>query len=137
MLASEEITKSFTPGVHFNTFGGSPFVCYLMWRYYRWLAEHLETVRETGEGIRFEFGQREWIKEHDGAGLLNAFTPDFELFGYDGFQFIHKAREFGLSLVTHRQFGPIRFTPPMNVTHGTVKLAFEALDKTHTALTAG
>ena len=134
MLASEKVAKSFTPGVHFNTFGGSPFVCYLAMRYYQWLEENLEKVRAAGESIRARLYEHDWIDHVDGAGLLNAFTPAYKEHGYDGFEFCHMARDFGLSLVTHRRWGPIRFTPPMNVTVEELDLAFQALEKTHDAL---
>jgi len=134
MLASEAVAEAFTPGVHFNTFGGSPFVCFLATRYYQWLEKHLDGVRSAGEAIRARLIEQEWIEHVDGSGLLNAFTPDYDDGGYDGYEFCHKAREFGLSIVTHRRWGPIRFTPPMNVSVADLELAFEALDKAHKAL---
>ncbi len=115
MLADKKIAKSFTPGVHFNTFGGSPFVCHMATKLYQWLDDNLSSIRERGEIIREFFNDAKWIKEHDGSGLLNAFTPDYENLRYDGFDFIHAARLHGISLVTHRRFGPIRFTPPLNI----------------------
>jgi len=135
MLASEEVASAFTPGVHFNTFGGSPFVCYLAEQYYSWLELELPKVRDLGEAIRLRFSEMAWIKEHDGSGLLNAFTPNFGKYGYDGFEFCHKARDFGISIVTHRRYGPIRFTPPMNVAPDEIATAFIALERTHKFLT--
>jgi acetylornithine/N-succinyldiaminopimelate aminotransferase len=133
-LASEEVAKSFTPGVHFSTFGGTLLCCHLAVELYDWLDDNLHIIRERGEDVRDSFGLREWIKRFDGAGLLNAFQPDFERFGYDGYQFITKARELGLSMVTHRQHGMIRFTPPLNVSQSTLEKAFEILDATHKQL---
>lgn len=136
VLASERVTASFTPGVHFNTFGGSPWVCHMASVYYRWLGENLDKVRANGERIRLAFASRPWIKHHDGMGMLNAFTPDFERFGYSGYNFSHRARDFGLSLVTHRPYGPIRFTPPMNISDADLARALDALDRTHLSLIA-
>ena len=134
ILARDDVAATFTPGVHFNTFGGSPFVCHMAVEMYRWLDEHIEEVREKGELIRKGFAQMEWIKEHDGSGLLNAFLPDFEAHGYDGFKFIHEARTLGLSLATHRQFGPIRFTPRLNVPVEEVREALAAINAVHMRL---
>lgn len=134
MLAREEVAKSFTPGVHFNTFGGTILCCYLAKRYYHWLDEHLPELRAKGERIRTEFAAREWLRHYDGWGMLNAFEPNFNAHGYDAFQFIARAREHGLSLCTHRQIGMIRFTPPMNTQWSDIQEALEALDKTHLSL---
>lgn len=134
MLASDSIAESFTPGVHFNTFGGSPFVCHMATKLYQWLDKNLPEVRVKGNTIRQAFAEADWIKEHDGSGLLNAFTPDYKRFGYDGFQFVHMARKVGLSLATHRQFGPIRFTPPLNIKFWQVENALGALFDTHARL---
>jgi len=125
MLASEEIAKVFTPGVHFNTFGGAPFCCYLAMRVFLWLDEHLDWVRKKGKVIRDFFEAEDWIVEHDGAGLLNAFTPDFD--GYNGFDFMHAARLNGLLLATHRPLGPIRFTPPLNISDDDLDRALKLL----------
>jgi len=134
MLASEEVAAAFTPGVHFNTFGGSPFVCHMATKLYEWLDGNLDDVRNKGQMIRDFFEESDWIKEYDGSGLLNAFTPDYEKFGYDGFQFVHMARDCGLSLATHRQHGPIRFTPPLNVTPSAILDAFAMLAMAHERL---
>lgn len=131
MLASEGVAKAFTPGVHFNTFGGSPFVCHMATEMYKWLDRNLESVRANGELIRQAFADMPWVAEHDGSGMLNAFTPAFQDNGYDGFMFVHKARELGLSLATHRKYGAIRFTPRLNVALGEIRKAMDILSATH------
>lgn len=133
-LASEEVAKSFTPGVHFNTFGGTLLCCHLAIKLYEWLDKNLAEVNIKGDWIRHQFQERDWVAHFDGSGMLNAFQPDFKKFGYDGYQFIAKSRELGLALVTHRQHGMIRFTPPLNVQMGTLHRAFGILDTTHHAL---
>ncbi len=102
--------------------------------YFQWLKNNLHIVRSIGEIARHRFSVTPWIESYDGAGLLNAFTPKYRDYKYNGYDFCHKVREYGLSLVTHRPEGPIRFTPPMNVTIADMEKAFEALDKTHRAL---
>lgn len=134
VLASEEVAKAFTPGVHFNTFAGSPFICHMALRYFGWLEQNLPAVRNMGDFIRNSFRELDWVKDVDGMGMMNAFTPDYEKVGYSGFALCHAARNFGLSIVTHREFGPIRFTPPMNVTMEAVDQAFEALESAHNSL---
>lgn len=133
MLASEEVAQAFTPGVHFNTFAGSPWVCHMAVFYYEWLGAKLGEIRRTGETIRHMLSSLEWVQKVDGWGMLNAFTPRWN--GFDGFQFCHKARQFGLLIVTHRPYGPIRFTPPMNVSFSELAEAIEILDQTYKALT--
>jgi len=132
MLATEEVAQAFTPGVHFNTFGGAPFCCYLAIEMYSWLDDNLDEVRKKGNMIRDFFAGQDWIVDHDGAGLLNAFTPDFV--GYNGFDFMHGARRNGLLLATHRPFGPIRFTPPLNVSYIDLEIALEALQTTRSEI---
>lgn len=134
MLSSLEVSKSFTPGVHFNTFGGSPFVCHMAVEMIDWLDAHLPEVRERGELIRETLNGYDWVKSVDGFGMLNAFTPWYEEYGYDGFAFVHKARDFGLLLATHRKLGPIRFTPPLNIYTHDLKRALGALHATHVVL---
>lgn len=133
-LASEAVAKSFTPGVHFNTFGGTLMCCFFAIKLYEWLDDNIHLVRERGDFIREQFAKRSWIKHFDGSGMLNAFQPDFEAFGYDGYEFIAKSRELGMAIVTHRQHGMIRFTPPLNVTLVDLQRAFSILDQTHQAL---
>jgi len=134
MLASEDVAKAFTPGVHFNTFGGSPFVCHMAAEMFRWLDANLPMVRKRGEMIRTVLGGYDWVASVDGFGMLNAFTPDFHTYGYDGFQFIHRAREVGLLFATHRQFGPIRFTPPLTIPENDLAWALAAVDAVHKGL---
>lgn len=135
-LASEAVAKSFTPGVHFNTFGGTLMCCFFAIKLYQWLDDNIHLVRERGDFIRDQFDARNWIAHFDGSGMLNAFQPDFDLYGYDGYQFIARSRELGLALVTHRQHGMIRFTPPLNVSTPDLKRAFDILDQTHQSLAA-
>lgn len=134
ILAQEDVAQAFTPGVHFNTFGGSPFVCHMAIEMMKWLDANQDSVNETGEKIRDRFANTRWIDSFDGSGMLNAFLPSFQFYQYDGYQFCNKARSLGLSLMTHRQYGPIRFTPPLNVLPSVLEEAFKILDETHDAL---
>lgn len=136
-LASQRVASAFTPGVHFNTFGGSPFMCHMAVRMLEWLDEHIDDVRAKGCLIRERFAEKGWIKEHDGWGMLTAFTPDWDRYGYDGYQFIYEARKHGLSLVTHRRHGPIRFTPPLNIPRPELEQALGKLTDTHKGLAGG
>jgi acetylornithine/succinyldiaminopimelate/putrescine aminotransferase len=134
MLAGEDIAEAFTPGTHFNTFGGSPFMCHMACKMIEWLDEHILEVRANGEYIRTALANMPWMHDVDGWGMLNAFTPDFEFHGYNGYDFIHEARKHGLSLVTHRPFGPIRFTPRLNIERIELTIALDLLAVTHNAL---
>ena len=134
-LASEAVASAFaTPGVHFNTFGGNLLCCHLAIQLYKWLDDNIEEVRERGDYIREQFAARGWIAHFDGSGMLNAFQPDFATFGYNGYEFIAESRSRGLAIVTHRELGMIRFTPPLNVSKVELDRAFLLLDETHRAL---
>jgi acetylornithine/N-succinyldiaminopimelate aminotransferase len=136
-LASEAVAASFTLGVHFNTFGGTLLCCHLAIALYQWLDANIEKVRANGDYIREQFASRKWISHFDGSGMLNAFQPDFSTFGYNGYQFIAESRARGLAIVTHRELGMIRFTPPLNVSRVDLDRAFSILDETHRALANG
>jgi len=130
MLATEKVARTFTPGVHFNTFGGSPFVCHMAIEMLRWLDDHMEEINEKGKFIR------EWLASLDdcigavdGIGMLNAFTPVWDELPFDGFQLIREARKHGLSMATHRASGPVRFTPPLNVAMEEINTAIDKLHK--------
>jgi acetylornithine/N-succinyldiaminopimelate aminotransferase len=129
MLATNEVAKAFTPGVHFNTFGGSPFVCHMSIKMMEWLDAHQHEVNEKGDWIRDQFRRRPWVDHVDGSGMLNAFTPDFK--GFNGYEFCKAARERGVSLMTHRPLGPIRFTPPLNVSYDELAEVLSILDSVH------
>lgn len=135
MLSTDAIAKAFTPGVHFNTFGGSMWTSHMTLHLYRWLDANLEAVRAKGASIRERLRALPWVEHVDGAGMLNAFTPKFMAHGYNGHAFCEAVREHGLLLVTHRPYGPIRFTPPLNVTDVDLDSAFKALEAAHDAIT--
>lgn len=134
VLATERMAGAFEPGVHFNTFGGSPFVCHMALAYFAWLDRNMAASRDKGALIRNRLLAFDWVDNVDGAGMLNAFQPKFDELTYDGYAFVHRARDYGLSIVTHRAKGPIRFTPPMNVSEADLHLAFVALQRTHESL---
>lgn len=131
MLAREGVAKAFTPGVHFNTFGGSPFVCYMAIQMMKWLDKNLSAVGEKGELIRAWFEKTWWIGHHDGAGLLNAFTPQYARYNYSGYRFCQVARDRGLGLITHREYGPIRFIPCLNTPAENIQQALDMLTEVH------
>lgn len=134
MLTNNDIAPAFTPGVHFNTFGGSMWNCHMTIALYKWLDTNLPEVRAKGQMIRERLAYRSWIKHVDGDGMLNGFTPDYEANGYDGMAFCDAARANGLLLVTHRPHGPIRFTPPLNISWSDLDDAFAALDRAHSGI---
>jgi acetylornithine aminotransferase len=113
-LAKADVAAAFTPGTHFNTFGGSPFVCWMITQMLDILTpEALEAIREKGRIIRDTFSHVDQIQSQvDGYGMLNAFTPDWE--GYDGYDLCRKVMEHNVIVVTHRPKGPVRFTPVLN-----------------------
>lgn len=115
MLMTEEVHKAFVPGVHFATFGESAILTHHMMKVLmEFLDGNLEKIRRQEQVIKDFFGSREWVGEFDGAGIHWGFKPSSP--NFDGFKFSRLARQHGLLMVTHRQYGIIRFTPPLSVT---------------------
>lgn len=133
-VASKKVATAFTPGTHFNTHGGSPFACFMMLQMWSWLEKNIEKVKERGAFIYNELAEMDWIASNEGVGFLNTFTPDFKHYGYDGYKFTRAARYNGLSIVTFRPHGGIRFTPPLNTSLRDIKKALKILQKTHESL---
>lgn len=128
LLMSDEVNKAFVPGVHFSTFGATIFVCHLITKLMAYLDDNLEEVREKEKLIKSYFSTRKWVQTFDGAGVHWGFKPGSA--NFDGFKFSRLARKHGLLMVTHRQHGIIRFTPPLAVSREDLQEIFNRLDAT-------
>ena len=127
----------FTPGVHFSTFGGNILALHMASVVLAYIEAHAQRIKDDGEHVRNRLSELEWIKHVDGAGIHNAFQVNFDVVGYDGYDFIHEARNHGILLCSHRRHGPIRFTPPLTITRDEINTAIGALVATHVSLTQG
>lgn len=129
VLMTSEVHKAFSPGVHFATFGESAIVTHwMMQKLMTYLDLNLDKIRSHEQLIADYFESRDWVGEADGAGIHWGFKPVSEKF--DGFKFCRIARNHGLLMVTHRQYGIIRFTPPLSITEDELKDIFARLDAT-------
>jgi acetylornithine/N-succinyldiaminopimelate aminotransferase len=126
LLLTPETNKAFVPGVHFSTFGATIFVCHLITKLMAYLDDNLVEILAKEAMIKDYFSTRSWIGEYDGAGVHWGFKPKST--GFDGFKFARIARKHGLLMVTHRQYGIIRFTPPLAVTQSDLADIFQRLD---------
>lgn len=129
MLMTEEVHKAFVPGVHFATFGESAIITHWMMKELMlFLDANLEKIRRQEGMIRDYFLTRKWVQNFDGAGVHWGFKPGHA--NFDGFKFCRLARKHGILMVTHRQYGIIRFTPPLAVTDEELTDIFARLDAT-------
>jgi acetylornithine/N-succinyldiaminopimelate aminotransferase len=129
LLMTEEVHKAFVPGVHFATFGESAiFTHHLMLKLMHFLDNNLEKIRHQAQMISNYFAERDWVESYDGAGVHWGFKPGSQ--NFDGFKFSATARKHGLLMVTHRQYGIIRFTPPLSITDEELLDIFARLDAT-------
>ena len=136
VIAMESIAKAITPGSHFNSMAGSEWVCHFSTRFIQWLDEHMGEVRVKGDMVAAELSKRPWIKQVTGYGLMRAFDIDWGQVPYNGRQFCDACHAQGLLLMTWRDFGVIRFNPPMNVSVRDLAAAFQMMDNAHKELMA-
>jgi len=134
VLADDRVACAFQPGVHFSTFGASMIVCQAMTEVIRWWEENQAQLKEHEEIFRGEFISLEddgLIQAFDGAGVHWGFTPQWSnLWNANGPRLVERAREYRLLMLTHREWAPIRFTPPLNIETEDLKNGFLALRRT-------
>jgi acetylornithine/succinyldiaminopimelate/putrescine aminotransferase len=137
ILADEEIARAFVPGVHFSTFGGTLLSCFMMRELMEWLDANMGSILVKHSRIAAQFATMQadgLLQGFDGAGVHWGFTPRWDRAGFpdalDGPTVCEAARAHGILMCTHRKHGPIRFTPPLNVSMGELDFALLALRKT-------
>lgn len=134
VLADNRVACAFQPGVHFSTFGASMLVCQAMSQVIDWWEEHRGQLREHEEIFKGEFislESDELIQSFDGAGVHWGYTPNWaKLPNATGPRVVERARDYGLLMLTHREWAPIRFTPPLNISTDDLKDGFLALRRT-------
>ncbi|MCE5336033.1 MAG: aspartate aminotransferase family protein [Desulfobacteraceae bacterium] len=128
MLATDEVSGSFSPGTHATTFGGGPLVASAALASLRILSnpDFLRKVRENGsyfmerlEGLKNRYS---FVKQVRGRGLLIG----LEL-GIPGARFVQKCLERGAVInCTHETV--LRFVPPLIVGRDDIDRLIEILD---------
>lgn len=131
-LTTDELARMIGVGTHFNTFAGSPFVCWMAGKWLDWLENGgLEEVRAKGNYIEEQL--RKYIPKHllksvNRAGMMCSFALDYRHVSWSGFDLAERARARGLLIVSHREYGETRFTPPLTVTYDEIDAAVAALE---------
>lgn len=129
MLAKQGVAKAFTPGVHFSTFGGNPLACAFTMEMLDWLSHdsNLEGVEFRGKAIKDTLQNFKWPKKIRGTGMLIAFDIDI-----DGLKYAQACFEEGLLIGAFRPGpGPVKITPPLNISMDDLYLGLERLDKAY------
>lgn len=123
-LAEERIAKSFQPGTHFSTFGGSPPALVHVDNMFDWLnGKNLAKIRYKGEVLLHTLEKKKWITEIRGIGLFIA----FDING-DAREFAKKCLKEGLIIGAFRD-NPVKITPPLNIDMSDIELGVKVMDK--------
>lgn len=113
-LARGEVGSTFTPGVHFSTFGGNPLACAFVKVVVDWLSkdENLRGVEEKGEKMRHAMAALPGSTNVRGVGMLNAFDVPVDRKRLEA-----ECMDEGLILPSFRTGpGPVKITPTLNIT---------------------
>lgn len=123
-LAEERVAKSFYPGTHFSTFGGSPPALVHVDKMFDWLnGKNLAKIRYKGEVILHALGKEKWIKRIRGIGLFIAFNING-----DARKFAKRCLKEGLVIGAFRE-NPVKITPPLNIDMSDIELGIEIMNK--------
>jgi len=132
-----EVAETFTPGSHFSTFGGNPFSCVMVNAMLDWLfgdedngaeGAKLWTVSPKGEGLKDAIAERlPKATNVRGPGMLLAFdTPA------DSITLARECEKRGLLIGAFRKGpGPVKITPPLNVTEDELAEGVSKLAEAH------
>ncbi|MBW1989088.1 MAG: acetylornithine transaminase [Deltaproteobacteria bacterium] len=130
MLAVEDAAKSFTPGTHATTFGGTPLVCAAALAVAETLEKEniLDHCREMGERLQSALkglaGKFPFVKQVRGLGLMVGMELD-----RPGGPVVEAMREKGF-LINCTQDTVLRFLPPLIVQQHEIDQLVSALSET-------
>lgn len=138
-LTTDEIAGVMKPGTHFNTFAGSPFVCWMAAKYLHWLNDGgLDVVADKGTYIAAALADELQNVAHiNQYGMMIAFQIDYASAGYTGTDLARRTLEKNVIIVTHRERGEIRFTPPLTATIDEIDRAVRAVADAQRELARG
>ena len=134
MLAREGIAEAFTPGSHFSTFGGGPLTMAFLNGMLDWLLlpGRLEGINSGGKMITDVLATHDWAHNVRGTGMLIAYDSDADT--------VELAKLCAAEQVLIGAFrvgpGPVKTTPPLNMSSSTIIRGIEALDEAHRQLNA-
>lgn len=110
MMADDNVAKSFTPGTHFTTFGGSPIAMCHVIVMFEWLRLHLEKVKFGGISMLQSLQELDGVVNIRGVGMMLA----FDLIHGGAKEFSRRCLEKNLVIGAFRD-NPVKLTPPLNI----------------------
>jgi acetylornithine/N-succinyldiaminopimelate aminotransferase len=110
-FADEEVSKAFTPGTHFTTFGGSPMALCHVAVMFEWLRHYLSSVVNTGNVMMGDLRMIPGVENVRGVGMFIA----FDLIHGGAKEFARRCLEKRLVIGAFRD-NPVKITPPLNIT---------------------
>jgi acetylornithine aminotransferase len=127
MLTTEEVAKTFNPGSHGSTFGGTPLVTAVALEVVRQISQDsfLEKVRSVGEYFKDRLlslqEKYSFVREVRGRGLILGIELEFA-----GAEIVSQCQERGV-LINCTADKVLRFLPPLIVTSAEVDGLIETL----------
>jgi len=130
-LARGPVADTFTPGTHFSTFGGNPLTMKCVLEMMAWATDDaLTEVEEKGILLRTELEVLGWTHNVRGPGMLIAFDYDGDTLALG-----RAAMEQHLLIGAFRAGpGPVKITPPLNITIAQIKEGIAKLARAHERL---
>jgi len=123
-LANEKLAGTFTPGVHFSTFGGNPLQMVFVNAMLDALTpELLRSIHVDGDWFREQLERRWWVRSVRGVGLMIA----FDIRG-DARTFARLCGERGLIIGAWRP-NPVKIAPPLNIARRELEHGLAIMDE--------
>lgn len=126
MLARGDYATAFTVGSHFSTFGGNPFSCRMLEGMMAWWGSNKSSADELGKVLRGSLRKIPGFQNVRGPGALIAFDYDRPMALAEAALNQHL-----LIGVFHDGPGPVKLTPPLNITPAMLKTGIERLERAH------
>lgn len=124
-LARGKFAHTIKPGMHFSTFGGNPLCCHFLLTMLEWLdnRENLLNVDKLGQRIATVLVEHPQVTSVRAIGALVAADVNV-----DTLKLAQGCEDVGLLLGAFRQGpGPLKITPPLNITQSELTWGLKTL----------